>query len=359
MRGWRRRIRLLTTILLLLTTGTALGLAYGSYRQYPLRAVVPPPASLQQNAVWLGHRWFSGMFTEAELAELVERAERNHFAYLFVHSGPLDQSGRVVDIQGPGTVRLRAAFTVAGLPVRILAWLGGKNAEFGPGLDLNNPSTRHAIVETIAAILAQNPMDGVHLDIEPIRSGDREFLLLLEEVRKGALSSGQMLSVATYQLRPAWIPAFVLPAMYTPEYMGEVARRVDQIAVMTYDTAMPLPGLYQRWVEGQVRRIVPVVKQAVAGKSRPGESPDSIPALPETFSLLFGVPSYEERRFGHWPSAENVAAGSQALVAAFADLGREGPGNHDDRTTVDLGYALYAEWTTDATEWAALEHLWR
>lgn len=344
-----RGARILVTTLILIAVATALLVAYGSYRQYPLQSLVPPPASEQQNGVWLGHRWFSGEFTDAELSELVERIRDHHFAYLFVHAGPLNEFGRVPDVEGPGVVRLRAALAAAGLPAKILAWLGGKNADFGFWLDLDDLSTRRAIVQTTAEMLARNPMDGVHLDIEPIRSGDREFLLLLDEVRSNSLARGQMLSVATYQLRPDWIPGFVLPAWYTPEYMAAVARRVDQIAVMTYDTGMPLPGLYQRWVEAQVKRIVPIVNSV---RTLPAvQAGQPMQAAPAGFSLLFGVPSYEEPRLGHWPSAENVTAASQALVAAFADLG----GKED----LHPGYALYAEWTTDASEWTALERSWR
>lgn len=342
------RLMAMTLAVVMLAVAAALLVALGSYRHYPVAAVLPPEPEQQENAIWLGYRWFSGNFSDTDLLQLVERVQYHRFGYLLIHAGALDASGKLADPQGEGLGRLLGALRLAGYQGKVLAWVGGKNADFGPGLDLENAAVRQEITQTVASLMVGNFLDGVHLDIQPIRSGDPFFLTLLGEIRAKGLLPGQVLSVAVRPLRPGWIPGVLRSDLYTTDYLRAVASQVDQLAVLTYDSALPLPGLYQRWLERQVDQVVAVVAEGVrerqedSGRDRGG------------FSLLFTVPSFEEPRFNHWPVAENVATASQALVASFAWLRGKG----ELPPQLKMGYSLYAEWTTDETEWRALGHLW-
>ncbi len=64
--------------------------------------------------------------------------------------------------------------------VRVQAWLGDKLAtEDDDGLRLSRPATREAVVESTRRILATG-FDGAHFDLEPLHSGDRNYLTLLD-----------------------------------------------------------------------------------------------------------------------------------------------------------------------------------
>ncbi|MBE3576093.1 MAG: hypothetical protein IMX00_00105 [Limnochordales bacterium] len=340
------RLRATILTLMVLAVAAALLVALGSYRDYPVAAVVPPELEQQENAIWLGYRWFSGAFSDAELLKLVERVRQHRFGYLLLNAGSLDAGGRLAQTRGEGLVKLLDALHGAGYEGKVLAWLNGKNAEYGPGVDLEDPEIRRAITATVRELMVANSVDGIQLDIKSIRSGDPFFLALLDEIRTNGLLPGQILSVAVRPLRSGWNGGWLRSDLATPDYLQEVAGRVDQLAVLTYDSALPLPGLYQRWLESQVESVVNV---AIAEVRRREEKYDS-----RDFSLLFAVPSFDDPRFTHWPVAENVVAASQALVAAFARCRERG----ELPLQLKMGYSLYAEWTTDETEWQALGHLW-
>jgi spore germination protein YaaH len=91
---------------------------------------------------------------------------------------------------------------------------------------------------------------GIHYDLEPIYPGDRSFLDLLTRTRTLTLRHGAVLSVAIEQLE--LVPgtqevASRLVRNYhdlTRPYLRLIAARVDQVAVMTYDTGLPADWLY-------------------------------------------------------------------------------------------------------------------
>jgi hypothetical protein len=113
-------------------------------------------------------------------------------------------------------------------------------------------------------------------------------------------------------------------------YYDRVAEAVDQIAVMTYDSALARDWLYGTLVAWQTRLIL-----ARAGHRT---------------QVLMGVPSYEDRRRNFHPAAENVRSGLQGIRLGLAGLPPE--------SAARCGVALYAEWTTDREEWELLARRW-
>jgi spore germination protein YaaH len=97
---------------------------------------------------------------------------------------------------------------------------------------------------------------GIHYDLEPIYPGDRSFLDLLTRTRTLTLRHGAVLSVAIEQLE--LVPgtqevASRLVRNYhdlTRPYLRLIAARVDQVAVMTYDTGLPAD-----WLDGVVHGL--------------------------------------------------------------------------------------------------------
>lgn len=100
------------------------------------------------------------------------------------------------------------------------------------------------ILQTDRALLTLG-FAGIHYDIEPVRPGDRGFLDLPARTHELTRARGRVLSVALEQLSLAdWeapvlravLPRRMIPARMTTAYLRAVAARVDQVAIMTYDS---------------------------------------------------------------------------------------------------------------------------
>lgn len=151
---------------------------------------------------------------------------------------------------------------------------------------------------------------GVHLDLEPLHSDNADYLRLLDRLGPAVRDGGGLLSVAVHQIDP-------LPGLHTvsgavtghrkwisQRFFGQVARRVDQIALMSYDTGMPAESLYGGYVAQQTRLALEAT------------GPDT--------DLLMGLPFFHTDGIGHHASAETVRA---AVRGIRLGLTREGPGH--------------------------------
>ena len=200
---------------------------------------------------------------------------------------------------------------------RVLPWIGGPN---GASVRLNNERWRGTFTMSIQALLAQHPrFAGVHLNVEPLPNGDKDFLLLLDQVRTG-LPSGKLLSIAAYPPPTRWHP---FPDVHWDEaYFREVARRCDQVVVMMYDAAQKIPKTYQRLVADWTVEVL---------------------SWSEGKSVLLGVPTYDDAGMGyHDPDVENL---HNALSGIHRGLSWKAlPANYQ-------GVAIYSDWETSDWEW--------
>src|SRR5688572_20150738 len=173
----------------------------------------------------------------------------------------------------------------------------------------------------IRALLSRHPrLAGVHLNVEPLRSGDKDFLVLLEEIR-GGLPPGKVLSLAAYPPPTQWHP---FPDVHWEEsYFREVARRCDHVAVMMYDAGQKFPKTYQRLMADWTVEVL----EWSEGKA-----------------VLLGVPTYDDAGVGyHDPKVENL---ENALLGIHRGLLRKSmAGNYQ-------GVAIYCDWETSDSEWA-------
>ncbi|MFF2199447.1 hypothetical protein [Streptomyces sp. NPDC058145] len=331
--GRRRLRRVLIAVLLaltlpLLTAETALRLNYTG---------TPAPGTLtrHKDALWLGHAWVDGRKTDADVKALADRLRGTGIRDLYVHSGPLEHDGTL-----PKSAYKRAGWLIAAvhreLPgVRVQAWLGDVLASEGPyGLHLERAATREAIVESTRGILAAG-FEGAHFDLEPLHSGDRDYLSLLDDLRALTRAHHALLSVAAHQIDPLpgfhsfWGTTTGHPKWWSQAYFGQVARRVDQIAVMSYDTMQPLQSLYGGYVAQQTSLALEVT--------------------PRTTDLLMGLPFYHENRFGHWAHAETVPAAVRGVRLGLSrtDAGR-----------TRFGVALYVDFAATEDDWTAYRNDW-
>ncbi|MET8508597.1 hypothetical protein ABZV60_28755 [Streptomyces sp. NPDC004787] len=334
-RVWRRgRWWVLGLVLVLvvpvLVAGAALRLTYtGEPRQ--------DAKSRGKDAIWLGHAWVDGRKKDADLAAFAARIKGTGIRDLYVHAGPLEHDGTL-----PAARHSRARWLVDGVHrtmpgIRVHAWLGDVLATEGPdGLRLQDARTRAAVVTSARQVLDAG-FEGVHFDLEPLHSDDADYLSLLDDLRGLTRPRKAPLSVAAHQIDPLPAAHAVLGALspdgsekwWSQEFFGQVARRVDQIAVMSYDTWMPLEGLYGGYVAQQTALALEVT--------------------PEGTDLLMGLPFFHEDDLGHHESAETVAA---AVRGARLGLGRTDP----DRER--FGLALYVDFAAEEGDWRAYREGW-
>lgn len=282
------------------------------------------------NAVWLGVEWVHEPYTLEQIAALTAELQERQIRYVFAYVSYLRPEGEF-NSTFEYALEFVQAFHTAAPELKLLAWLG---VPMGAGVvDLSNPAIRQKIVTFSSELTNELGFDGVHLDPEPIPDGDLNVLALLDETRQ-AMGPEPMLSLATRRIWPLW-PNASWPVVgawaWSGDYYREVAARVDQVAVMVYDSALPHPRLYQYWTRYQV---IEISRALPAGGAE----------------LLFGIPTSEEQSFTHRPNAENMTSGLQGTLDGLNDLTAV--------PAVVTGVAIYPYWETDAAEWNLYEALW-
>ncbi|MEV7814881.1 hypothetical protein AB0P05_29810 [Streptomyces flaveolus] len=329
----RRLLRIAAALLALLllpllTAETALRLNYTG-------DPAPGTRTRHRDALWVGHAWVDGRKTDRDVEALARRLRGTGIRDLYVHAGPLEHDGTLPASAYPKARRLIAAVHRELPGVRVQAWLGDKLATEGPdGLRLERAATRAAIVTSARQILAAG-FEGTHFDLEPLHSGDRDYLSLLDDLRALTHARGAVLSVAAHQIDP--LPAFHSfwgtttghPKWWSQAYFGQVARRVDQIAVMSYDTMQPMQSLYGGYVAQQTSLALEVT--------------------PESTDLLMGLPFYHENRFGHWAHAETVPAAVRGVRLGLS---------RTDADRARFGVALYVDFAATEADWRAYREDW-
>ncbi|WP_345674439.1 hypothetical protein [Yinghuangia aomiensis] len=285
-----------------------------------------------RDALWLGHAWVDGRKSPADVAALAARLRGTGVRDLYVHAGPLEHDGSLPRERYPQARALLDAVRQALPGARVQAWLGdvvGPNA-----LDLRDEAVRGRVVAS-----ARSAMDagfgGVHFDLEPIGDGNRDYLEVLTRAREAVRAGGGVLSVAAHQIEPAGNLVAIASAAgaqrtkwWTPGYFGDVASRVDQIAVMAYDTWMPTRGLFGGYV----------TRQTELALSR----------TPSAVDLLIGLPFFHDDTIGHHEDAEQVATAARAVRLGLAAA----PGRQT------FGVALYVDFAATEEDWAAYRREW-
>lgn len=329
--GWPKRVALALVVVLVVPAvagAVALRVSYAG-------TVEDGTRTRGRDAIWLGHGWVDGRKKDADLGAFARRIKGTGIRDLYVHAGPLEHDGTLPAARYPRARWLIDAVHREMPGVRVHAWLGDELATETPdGLHLERAATRTAIVRSATRVLDAG-FDGVHFDLEPLHSGDRDYLSLLDHLRALTRSRDVPLSVAAHQIDP--LPGLHSvaggltghPKWWSQAFFAQVARRVDQIAVMSYDTGMPLPSLYGGYVARQATLALEVT--------------------PASTDLLMGLPFYHESKPGHVASAETVAAAVRGTRLA---LGRT------DRDREHFGVALYVDFAATEGDWAAYRDGW-
>ena len=283
-----------------------------------------------RNGIWLQHGWLGddGWFTRTGRdRRLFRNAERirglaatldaHHIIDVFPHLCPCLPEGWIAPVDDAQTELFLDNIGNR----RVIPWVGGV---LGKQVFLESASWRANFAVSVRDLLSRHPrLAGIQINVEPLPSGNRDFLTLLDLV-KHTLPKGKILSVAAYPPPTVWHP---FPEIHWDRaYYGEVSRRCNQLAVMMYDTALISSKLYQNLMAEWTQEVL----QWAVGPS-----------------VLLGVPAYDDAGVGyHHPRVENL---ENAILGVHAGLERFAviPSNYQ-------GIAVYCEWEMDASEWACL-----
>lgn len=288
------------------------------------------------NALWAAHTWVGDEHSDAEYEQFAELLTRNEISDVFVHAGPLDGDGGVPDDRLAHAPDLLAAMKRYAPSVRVQAYLGQVENRGGGPLDLHDDAVRSRIVETAGRLLDLG-FQGIHYDIEPVYPGDSRFLDLLERTHELTQAHGAVLSVALEALEPLPGAQRVIGTFWrsyndpSKGFLQDVAARVDQVAIMTYDTGLPADWMFGAYVAWQTQRVVNAIGDRV--------------------TVFMGVPTYRKGSFLKFHSwAENMHSGIRGV--------RKGLGRLDRDRTNNVGVAIFAEWTTTQDDWRTYAADW-
>ena len=317
------------TVIPALTLLALLAAAYGLWT--PGATVRDGRHDLGTNGIWLQHGWLGddgwfqrndrnrALFRSDERVRQLESTLRTHrMRYLYPHLCPAAPDGTIPPVDPAQTER----FLRLCREYRVLPWIGGVLAS---DCLPESPEWRRKFIRSSVALLRRYPsLAGVHVNIEPMPSGNPDFPVLLHELR-AALPPGKILSVAAYPPPTRWHP---FPDVHWDEaYFRQVAAEVDQLSVMMYDTSIRVPKLYQHVMAGWTPQVLEW--------GAPAE-------------VLLGVPDYDDAGTGyHHPEAENLPNALRGVHGGLQHY-RSLPTNYG-------GVAVYSEWQTDAGEWRTLE----
>jgi hypothetical protein len=316
-------------------------LAVGLLRICVLRPATSYPGghfNMGRNAAWLGVEWSMEPHTSEQIAVLAADLRVRQISTIFVYVSYLKPDGAfnpTYAYAAEFVLKLKASNSA----LDVHGWLGvplraPQGAPLASGyVDLSDATARGKIAEFSRFAVHDLGFDGVHLDPEPVASGDAMLLTLLDEVR-AAIGSQARMSIAAREITPLLPEAdLIVNRWFTwrADYYREVAARVDQIAVMAYDSHASSGWLYEQWVRFQVVGLTTSLRDA-------------------DVDVLLGISTSEERTSSHDPAAENMSTGLAGLISGLNDL--------DAKPDMITGVAIYPFWETNAEEWATFQELW-
>lgn len=285
-----------------------------------------------QNGIWISHGWLGDdawfvrnektnelarYRSRDEIRSLAAKFRTHHITDVFPHLCPADIEGPIPALDADQTEMFLDEF--AGF--RVMPWIGGPN---GGSVRYRDAKWRAVFLGSVRKLFETHPrFAGVHLNVEPLTSGDVDFLKLLEEL-KVSLPTGKILSIAAYPPPTRWQPSEEVH--WSEDYFRQVAKQCDQLAVMMYDTSLGVPKLYQQLMAEWTAEVL---------------------AWSEGKPVLLGVPTYSDTGVAyHHPRVENLR---NALLGIHSGLSRQPLPAHYQ------GVAIYCDWETDEAEWEYLQ----
>ena len=280
------------------------------------------------NAVFLDHNYVKFQSHVDLVAGNVAKWEREYAVHILLPNVGFINSHGVIN-NGSGELRNVVAFLdqvkqaeVGNGHVEVLAWINAQS----PDLALNAPLFRASIIAEVKKLInpeeagsyvkgAGRTFDGVIFDFEPSGLNDVQFnnyKTLIDELRvafRSARLGEKKISVASHQcgLNSKW--------KWHPDYYYYMAKHVDQIIAMTYDSGITSPDAYSAWMRAQTKLIL----QSVSGENW---ADGSHPAPSNPVQILLGFPAYppDSATSPHSATAETIRYAAIGARDGLEDL---------------------------------------
>lgn len=315
---------------ILLLLGILLGVPTAVYCLWsPGESFAKSNRDRQENAIWIGHGWLGDdawfkhnqrnvddFRNDTKIHNLLQNLKNNHIKFVYPHLCPAQYNGRIAEYD---SIQVENFLNIAeSYGIMVIPWIGGVFEESARPAD---ELWRKNFAISIAELLAKHPrIGGVQINIEPMPSGNLDFLTLLDEIRP--LLTDKILGVAAYPPPTKWHP---FPNVHWElPYLKKVAQRSDQMAVMMYDTAIRFDKFYIKLMRDWADELNDAVSDT-------------------TCKLMLGIPSYEDANVGyHFPDVENIENALRGIQASKIAPNYQ-------------GIAIYCEWEMTPQKWK----LWR
>ena len=285
------------------------------------------------NAIWLGHGWLGddswflrnkrnkdNFRSAGKISALFKKLSENKISTVYPHLCPAQKNGNIAPYDN---AQMELFLDLAGqYKIKVIPWVGGV---LDDSARIANKSWRQNFVSSIDDMLKKHPrLAGVQVNVEPLPSGNADFLSLLDDLRQ--ITKGKTLSVAAYPPPTKW---HQYPNVHwESDYINLVASRCDQMAVMMYDTAIPLEKFYIKLMSDWTKTIADATYST-------------------NCEVLLGIPAYDDAGVGyHHPQVENISSALQGIAA------------QDLRKWV-RGIAIYCEWEMDKAKWQTWQNFMR
>jgi hypothetical protein len=341
------------------------------------QAVTTVAGSHTANATWIAHSYVStASFIDSNTDLLLQKMSTSYAVNtLFVNVGVIDSSGRVESGTYAQVVRFLdrvAAYEAAnGVTFKVYAGFAGNlDPAVAKFVDIGTAAgnDRATIIDeakrftskTVAGSYvsaASRTFDGIMIDFEPSGPSDaatddtlfNNLKSLMGELRSAFNASGlstRELGVAAHKYGDGsrW--------MWPTRYFYYMARYVNTLAVMTYNSSSASGAAYQGWMQSQATSAL----RAVSGKAYPDTSHPPPTNNPRVY---FGFPAYPASA-SHDPAFENTKYGAWGLDAAITALVNDGADSSEDfmagahmyvHTDGNAPPGTYARWDTDWYWW--------
>ena len=284
-----------------------------------------PLPNYSNNAIWIGHGWLGddkwfernqrdkeNFRKEDKIVALFKKLSQNKITTVYPHLCPSQMSGKIAvydSTQVENFLDIAEKYNI-----KVIPWIGGV---FEESARIEDKNWRKNFVESVDELLKKHPrLAGVQVNIEPLPSGNPDFLKLLEELRP--ITNGKILSVAAYPPPTKW---HQFPDVHwNLPYIKLVATRCDQMAIMMYDTAIPLEKFYIKLMTDWTRQLVTTISSI-------------------NCELLLGIPAYNDAEVGyHHPRVENIDSALKGISAS-------------GKKNEIKGISIYCEWEMDENKW--------
>ena len=282
---------------------------------------------LQTNGIWISHAWLGDDLwferydkdttihrSDDAVLKLYDILKSHHIQYVYPHTCPAEPDGSLPGFDDDQYTRFTRIFE----DFKIIPWIGGVLFKqcFPDSIEWRN-----AFTGSVEQLMINRPeLHGVHLNIEPLPSGNPGFLELLDEI-KVILPPGKILSVAAYPPPTRW--QLSDQVHWRKAYFEAVASRADQVVPMMYDTSIKDPDDYKDLMIKWTNEVL-----LWSGESE----------------VLLGVPAYADTgKLYHYPHVENLENALEGIYKAL-NKERQPPDNY-------AGISIYSEWTMDSSEW--------